>query len=51
MEKKGDRNILDAAMNMVLDPFADTWKGEEQEGRFVGDVPKYKAMLQCSCSS
>ncbi|KAF1810930.1 UPF0061-domain-containing protein [Eremomyces bilateralis CBS 781.70] len=52
VEKKGDRDILPGVMELVLNPFADTWNwNEKDEGRFVGDVPKYKSMLQCSCSS
>ncbi|KAH8723562.1 hypothetical protein GQ44DRAFT_620142 [Phaeosphaeriaceae sp. PMI808] len=52
VEKKGDRAILDDIMKLNLDPFAEEWgwNGDEEE-RFCGDVPKYKGMMQCSCSS
>ncbi|KAF2640653.1 UPF0061-domain-containing protein [Massarina eburnea CBS 473.64] len=52
VEKKGERDILPEVMKLNLDPFAETWGwNESEEERFCGDVPKYKGMLQCSCSS
>ncbi|KAH9867738.1 hypothetical protein IAQ61_008333 [Plenodomus lingam] len=67
VEKKGERAILPQMMKLVLDPFQDTWdadaEGESASGkggdvmsaeeahRFTGDVPKYKELMQCSCSS
>ncbi|OCK77881.1 UPF0061-domain-containing protein [Lepidopterella palustris CBS 459.81] len=52
VERKGERDILPGIMRMVLDPFRETWGWDgETEERFCGDVPKYKGMLQCSCSS
>lgn len=52
MEKKGDRDILPAIMKVNLDPFKENWDWNEiEEERFCGDVPKYKGMMQCSCSS
>ncbi|KAF1979188.1 UPF0061-domain-containing protein [Bimuria novae-zelandiae CBS 107.79] len=52
VEKKGDRDILPAIMKLNLDPFAESWGwNESEEERFCGDVPKYKGMMQCSCSS
>jgi hypothetical protein len=39
-------------MKLNLDPFSEEWGwNAEEEQRFVGDVPKYKGMMQCSCSS
>lgn len=39
-------------MKMNLDPFREEWGGDEtEEARFTGDVPKYKGLMQCSCSS
>lgn len=52
VEKGGEREILDRVMQMALEPFREEWgwdKGEEE--RFCGDVPKFKRMAQCSCSS
>lgn len=52
MEKKGEREILQHVMKMNLDPYAESWGWDEsEEQRFVGDVPKFKEMMQCSCSS
>ena len=52
VEKKGDRDILPAIMKVNLDPFKENWGwNESEEERFCGDVPKYKGMMQCSCSS
>jgi len=39
-------------MKLNLDPFAEKWGWNEgEEERFCGDVPKYKGLMQCSCSS
>lgn len=52
VEKRGDRTILGTVMNMALSPFDDSWgKDEELERRYVGDVPRWKRSVQCSCSS
>ena len=52
VEKKGDREILDNIMKINLNPFEESWGwNEDEEERYCGDVPKYKGMLQCSCSS
>ncbi|KAF2734219.1 UPF0061-domain-containing protein [Polyplosphaeria fusca] len=52
VEKKGERDILENIMKLNLDPFQEHWGWNEiEEERYCGDVPKYKGMLQCSCSS
>ncbi|KAF2711091.1 UPF0061-domain-containing protein [Pleomassaria siparia CBS 279.74] len=52
VEKKGDREILSNIMKINLNPFQESWGWDEkEEERFTGDVPKYKGMMQCSCSS
>jgi len=52
VEKKNEREILPQIMKLALNPFQETWEwNAEEEERFCGDVPKYKGMLQCSCSS
>lgn len=52
MEKKGERDIIPQIMKLNLDPFNEEWGwNAEEEQRFIGDVPKYKGMMQCSCSS
>ncbi|KAH7117629.1 hypothetical protein B0J11DRAFT_441603 [Dendryphion nanum] len=52
VEKKGEREILQNIMKLNLDPFEEHWGWDEgEEERFCGDVPKYKGMMQCSCSS
>lgn len=52
VEKKGEREILDNIMTMVLSPFNDEWGwNREEEERFCGDVPRYQRAMQCSCSS
>ncbi|KAF2672292.1 UPF0061-domain-containing protein [Microthyrium microscopicum] len=52
VERKDEREILNRVMNMALHPFQDSWGGDkEEEERFCGDVPKYMAQMQCSCSS
>jgi uncharacterized protein YdiU (UPF0061 family) len=52
VEKADDRDILAQVMKMGLHPFEESWgwDGDEEE-RFCGDVPKYKGLMQCSCSS
>ncbi|KAF2006098.1 UPF0061-domain-containing protein [Amniculicola lignicola CBS 123094] len=52
VEKQKDRDILPNIMKLALNPFDEhwSWDGAEEE-RFCGDVPKYKGMMQCSCSS
>ncbi|KAK1965265.1 UPF0061-domain-containing protein [Colletotrichum sublineola] len=62
VEKDGERDVLRRVMHMALHPFEDSWDGKEIEGRlykgdkaeedrWVGDVPKSKRAIQCSCSS
>lgn len=52
VEKKGEREILPQIMKLNLDPFQETWDwNADEEDRLCGDVPKYKGMMQCSCSS
>ncbi|KAF2016737.1 UPF0061-domain-containing protein [Aaosphaeria arxii CBS 175.79] len=52
VEKKNERDVLKDIMKMNLSPFEEKWGGNEgEEERFCGDVPKYKGMMQCSCSS
>ena len=52
VEKKHEREILPQIMKLALNPFQESWEwNAEEEERFCGDVPKYKGMLQCSCSS
>lgn len=52
VEKGGEREVLDQAMNMALHPFEDSWGlNEEEEERWCGDVPRYNRAMQCSCSS
>jgi uncharacterized protein YdiU (UPF0061 family) len=52
IEKKGERDILPQIMKLNLDPFKEEWGWDaSDEQRFIGDVPKYKGMMQCSCSS
>ncbi|KAF2688936.1 UPF0061-domain-containing protein [Lentithecium fluviatile CBS 122367] len=52
VEKKSERDILPQIMKLNLDPFQESWAwNENEEERFCGDVPKYKGMMQCSCSS
>ena len=52
VEKNQEREILQGIMKMTLNPFEDKWDWDgDEEARFIGDVPKYKGMMQCSCSS
>ncbi|KAF2810874.1 UPF0061-domain-containing protein [Mytilinidion resinicola] len=52
VEKKEERDILQGVMKMTLNPFEESWGwNESEEERLCGDVPKYKGMMQCSCSS
>ncbi|KKZ59199.1 hypothetical protein EMCG_05447 [[Emmonsia] crescens] len=52
VENKGDREILDRVMHMALNPFQEEWNlNKDEEERFCGDVPKFKRMAMCSCSS
>ncbi|ORY02181.1 hypothetical protein BCR34DRAFT_493340 [Clohesyomyces aquaticus] len=52
VEKKGEREILNDITKLNLSPFEESWGwNEAEEERFCGDVPKYKGMMQCSCSS
>jgi hypothetical protein len=52
VERKEERDVLQGIMKMALDPFGESWGwNESEEERFCGDVPKYKGMMQCSCSS
>jgi len=52
VEKQNEREILQRIQYMSLNPFNDSWSWDAlEEARLCGDVPKYKAGLQCSCSS
>ncbi|KAK3315144.1 hypothetical protein B0H66DRAFT_335074 [Apodospora peruviana] len=60
VEKGGERDVLRRAMHMALHPFEDLWttgndtsyQGDEaEEKRWIGDVPRTKTSMQCSCSS
>ncbi|PVH94574.1 UPF0061-domain-containing protein [Periconia macrospinosa] len=53
VEKKGERDILPQIMKLNLEPFREHWEGwdDSEVERLCGDVPKYKGMMQCSCSS
>ncbi|KAF2128753.1 UPF0061-domain-containing protein [Dothidotthia symphoricarpi CBS 119687] len=52
VEKKHQRDILPQIMKLNLNPFQESWDWDaDEEERFCGDVPKYKGMMQCSCSS
>ena len=52
VEKRGDREIMAGIMKMALKPFEDNWNWkDDDEKRFVGDVPKFRRAIQCSCSS
>ncbi|KAG5292713.1 YdiU domain-containing protein [Histoplasma ohiense] len=52
VENKGDRGILDRVMHMALNPFQEEWNlDKDEEERFCGDVPQFKRMTMCSCSS
>lgn len=52
VERDGDREVLGRVMNMALHPFQEEWGvNEEEEKRFCGDVPRFKRMTMCSCSS
>jgi uncharacterized protein YdiU (UPF0061 family) len=58
VQNKGERKVLEELMVMSLEPFRDVeeWEFESQEAReqaerWVGDVPKLKIAMQCSCSS
>ncbi|KAF9877725.1 hypothetical protein CkaCkLH20_04860 [Colletotrichum karsti] len=62
VEKDDERDVLRRVMHMALNPFADSWDSQEFEGkaykgdkqeeeRWIGDVPKLKRAIQCSCSS
>lgn len=62
VEKDGEREVLDRVMCMALHPFEESWAGrtlngaeyqgdQEEEARWVGDVPRAERALQCSCSS
>jgi len=55
VENKGERAILSHVMAMALDPFAEHWDvpglSAAEQARFTGDVPRFKELMQCSCSS
>jgi hypothetical protein len=59
VERQNDREVIPNTMQMVLDPFSESWdfetgdkkKAQVDAERFVGDVPMYKTGMQCSCSS
>ena len=52
VERDGERDVLDRAMNMAEHPFEEEWQGDrEEEERWCGDVPRQGRMMQCSCSS
>jgi serine/tyrosine/threonine adenylyltransferase len=51
-ERNGDRDMLPGVMKMALAPFKESWDWDtDTERRFCGPVPKYRGMIQCSCSS
>lgn len=52
VQNKKDREILNGIMKMTLSPFDDSWGwNDAEEKKFVGDVPKFRRAIQCSCSS
>jgi uncharacterized protein YdiU (UPF0061 family) len=52
VEKEGERDVLGRVMKMALNPFEEAWGGDqEEEKRWVGDVPRERRAMQCSCSS
>ncbi|KIW18142.1 hypothetical protein PV08_02430 [Exophiala spinifera] len=52
VQNKKERDILQGAMEMSLNPFQDEWSwNEEIEKKYCGDVPRFKRAIQCSCSS
>lgn len=62
VEQEGERDVLDRVMHMALHPFEDSWAGKEFDGvryagdddeeqRWIGDVPGSGRLMQCSCSS
>ncbi|KAI1923023.1 hypothetical protein LOZ52_001177 [Ophidiomyces ophidiicola] len=52
VERQGDREILGRIMHMALHPFQEEWGWDRvEEERFCGDVPRFKRMAMCSCSS
>ena len=52
VQNKNEREILDVVMGMTLHPFEDVWgRDEDIEGKYCGDVPRFRRAIQCSCSS
>ncbi|EAS37188.1 YdiU domain-containing protein [Coccidioides immitis RS] len=52
VQHQGDRDILGRVMHMALHPFQEEWNwNREEEERLCGDVPQFKRMTMCSCSS
>jgi uncharacterized protein YdiU (UPF0061 family) len=52
VQNEGDREVLDRVMKMSLNPFEESWNGdEEEEKKWCGDVPRVQRAMQCSCSS
>jgi len=64
VEKDGERDVLKRAIHLATHPFEDSWSGRrfegaqaeyqgdpEEEKRWTGEPPPFKAAMQCSCSS
>ena len=52
VQNKKEREILKGVMEMVERPFEDSWGWDEDvEGKYCGDVPRFRRAIQCSCSS
>lgn len=67
VEKDGERDVLKRAVHLATHPFEDSWSGRrfeggggegaeyegdaEEEKRWTGEPPPFKAAMQCSCSS
>ncbi len=52
VQNKNEREILKGVMEMVERPFEDSWGWDEDvEGKYCGDVPRFRRAIQCSCSS
>ncbi|KAK7208271.1 YdiU domain protein [Myxozyma melibiosi] len=58
IQRHGDAKFLEHVLYLALHPFEDSWTSEEEdkdkyeaEMKFIGDVPRLKQALTCSCSS
>ena len=55
VDQEGDRKVLDKVMKMALNPFEESWDGDERdredEERWCGETPREGRDGQCSCSS